>query len=345
MVLQEIVRSWADIYPFDELLLAVPAKQITALSGVPRGVTVVPTRLAIHPVINLFELPLIGWSQDVDAVIAQNFSSVHKRSFVFVHDAIFKSNPEWFTKKEKLYFWPILPAVRFAREVFTSTNTEALRISKYVSKAAPKITATGLSVPTTLFDAGKRPAAAVDPGKFILSVGRLNVRKNLSATIEGAINSGVLSTRFPIVVAGEASGRVSEPNSVITDAVAAGVVIFLGHVSDSELRWLYRNCALFCYLSLDEGFGLPPLEALTLDADVLASDLPVFHEVLGDSATYVDPQSVENIGKSIVHMLSRNGQYIERDDIDTSWSPVVERIRQRIEILIRTANASRSADA
>ena len=65
-----------------------------------------------------------------------------------------------------------------------------------------------------------------------------------------------------------------------------------------------ENCALFCFLSLGEGYGLPPVEAAYFGARVLVSDIPVFRENLGGAAEYVDPNDVSAISNAITDLLA-----------------------------------------
>ena len=58
---------------------------------------------------------------------------------------------------------------------------------------------------------------------------------------------------------------------------------------ERELAWLYANAALAVSLSLDEGFGMPATEAAHFDAPLVASDIPVFRETVGDYASFVPP--------------------------------------------------------
>src|SRR5205823_13487978 len=80
--------------------------------------------------------------------------------------------------------------------------------------------------------------------------------------------------------------------------------IALGYVSDEELVELYRRCAVFCYPSLGEGFGLPVLEAMALGAPVVTSGISSLPEVGGDAAEYVDPFDVESIAAGLRRVLS-----------------------------------------
>jgi glycosyltransferase involved in cell wall biosynthesis len=84
-----------------------------------------------------------------------------------------------------------------------------------------------------------------------------------------------------------------------TDAVKSqnGKIIFKTNVSDAELKTLYRNAQAFVFPSLMEGFGLPALEAIANNCPVIVSDIPVFHEILGNSATYFNPRSSNDLAK------------------------------------------------
>jgi len=72
-------------------------------------------------------------------------------------------------------------------------------------------------------------------------------------------------------------------------------VIFAGRLSDGEVKSLMQNCKAFIQPSLYEGFGLPPLEAMSVGADCLISDIPVFREIYKNSVWYFDPLDYEGI--------------------------------------------------
>ena len=78
----------------------------------------------------------------------------------------------------------------------------------------------------------------------------------------------------------------------------------LGYVSDAALAELYRRCAVFCYPSLGEGFGLPVLEAMAAGAAVITSKMSsLAPEVGGDAAEYVDPCDVASIADGLRRVL------------------------------------------
>lgn len=86
-------------------------------------------------------------------------------------------------------------------------------------------------------------------------------------------------------------------------------VKFLGFVEDNELAELYKNAKAFVFPSLAEGFGLPGLEAMAAGALVVCSDIPVFHEIYGDAATYFNPHDARDIAEKINELLHSNDTY------------------------------------
>ncbi len=66
-------------------------------------------------------------------------------------------------------------------------------------------------------------------------------------------------------------------------------IIFLGHISEGFMKYLMENCKALLFPSLEEGFGVPPLEALSLGTQVIVSDIPVMREIYKDTVHYIDP--------------------------------------------------------
>lgn len=93
---------------------------------------------------------------------------------------------------------------------------------------------------------------------------------------------------LPLVLVGETAAWAEElPDVLLT-----------GHVTDDELAAILTGAHALVFPSDDEGFGLPPIEALACGTPVVVSDLPVLREVLGDRATYVDPEDLEGLLKA-----------------------------------------------
>lgn len=87
-------------------------------------------------------------------------------------------------------------------------------------------------------------------------------------------------------------------------------VIPLGYVDDITLQWLYQNCFAFVYPSFFEGFGLPVLEAMTLGAPVITSNISSIPEIVGDAGILIDPSGERDLylamRKMVEHFEIRN---------------------------------------
>lgn len=73
---------------------------------------------------------------------------------------------------------------------------------------------------------------------------------------------------------------------------------------DSVLASLYKNATAFVYPSLYEGFGMPPLEAMSFDCPVVCSDRSSIPEVVGDAGEYFDPQNTKSIVEAITRVVN-----------------------------------------
>jgi glycosyltransferase involved in cell wall biosynthesis len=139
------------------------------------------------------------------------------------------------------------------------------------------------------------------PG-FVLAVGTLEPRKNLPRLIEAfAALPREAQDAHPLVVVG-ARGWQTGPTLAALRSLGDRCKR-VDRVSDAVLAELYRRCALFCYPSLAEGFGLPVLEAMAAGAAVITSNVSSLPEVGGDAVAYVDPHDPASIAGGIERLL------------------------------------------
>ena len=130
---------------------------------------------------------------------------------------------------------------------------------------------------------------------FVLSVGTREPRKNharLAVAFERL--PAEIRERHELVLVGDRGwgSSASPPGAHV-----------LGWVPDEDLAALYRACALFCYPSLHEGFGLPVAEAMSCGAAVAASNVSSLPEVARDAAAYFDPTTAESIAGTLEALL------------------------------------------
>ncbi|GAA1417351.1 glycosyltransferase family 1 protein [Agrococcus citreus] len=287
-VQRELILAWARAHPDDDLVVALPVGADAA--GLPPGAEVARSRVWPHAASNHWELPVLARRSRVDVTVCHNYAPASGDALVFVHDVMFEEHPEWFSRAERLYFQPMLPWATRAAAVATSSRTEAERMLRHAPALASPVV-TGLGVRPALDGPRERPAAVPEHGEFAVTVGRLNVRKNLETVMLAAARSERITPRTPLYVVGTAahSGVVSSIPARARPLLEDGRIVMLGAVPDAQLAWLYANASLTVSLSLDEGFGMPSVEAAHFSSPLLVSDIPVFRETVGDCATFVEP--------------------------------------------------------
>lgn len=341
-VMRSMVRTWLAEHPADAITLAVRAgDEETVRAEVGGGVRLLPLRSPVHGLAVALELPLVARRRRVPGVfVVHNFTPVAGRAVTFLHDVLFQEHPEWFTRRERLYFAAMPWLARRARAVVTSSRTEQGRIRRHNPRLAV-VEAVGLTVHDDLVAARpERPAlpGALDLDRgFFLTVARLNIRKNLQLVIDACDDPRVRALGLPVLVVGESSGRAAAASPAVARLEREGRVHFTGFVSTAQLRWLYANAAAFVCTSLDEGFGLPPVEAATFGCPVVVTDAPVFRETMGTAAAYVDPADAAQLAATMVDAVA--GRTPKPAEVPaTTWPAIVARLRE-----IAAAAAERSA--
>ncbi|MBW2059619.1 MAG: glycosyltransferase family 4 protein, partial [Deltaproteobacteria bacterium] len=138
---------------------------------------------------------------------------------------------------------------------------------------------------------------------YLLYVGTLEPRKNLIRLVKATALLWEQGLKYPLIMAGR-KGWLYQGLFDLIDSLGLGDhVRFLGHVSQDGLSSLYRNAEVFVYPSVYEGFGLPPLEAMSCGTPVVVSNRSSLPEVCGDAACYVDPFDEGDMARGILSVL------------------------------------------
>jgi len=144
-------------------------------------------------------------------------------------------------------------------------------------------------------------------GNYFLYVGNRKRHKNLGRVIEAL--SKIDGKNIKFVIAGQKDGAgPDEIETQVKDLNLENKVLFFVNPSDEVLASLYKGARFLIQPSLIEGFGLPPLEALSLGTPVLLSDIPIFREIYEDAAEYFDPLSVDDIARKIVKWCDEDAE-------------------------------------
>jgi glycosyltransferase involved in cell wall biosynthesis len=228
-----------------------------------------------------------------------------------IHDVSFISHPEWFSRAFRLFYGPYIRRMaKTAGVIFTDSQFSRQEINSRLDLSGQKTHVAYPGLPREIMELAAREYRNPH-GDYILTVSSLDPRKNIGRLVEAFAKLSLPDTKLivvgapnPLVFSGTGLGR----------GMAKGQnVVFKGYVPDQELVALYKNARLFVYLSLYEGFGFPPLEAMACGCPVLVSNRASLPEVCGPSAEYVDPLSVEDITRKILFLLEQDRERITRD--------------------------------
>ena len=145
------------------------------------------------------------------------------------------------------------------------------------------------------------------PERYLLAVGSDNPNKNQAALVAAfAAFAAFAGSRggqaVKLVMVGGADPRVFAGQSQHNHGAEADIVR-TGPLDDSALKALYQHAAGLIFPSLYEGFGLPPLEAMSCGCPVAASDAAAIPEVCGGAALYFDPSSVDQIACAMKDLI------------------------------------------
>ena len=198
-------------------------------------------------------------------------------------------------------------AVAAADQVVAVSEASADDIRQTLGVPAEKVTVV-LEAPDPHF--APQPEAAVEaarlrlalPPAYALYFGSNKPHKNLPRLVT-AYASLPAADRVPLVVAGHWDRRYPEARQ--RAAARPGRTHLIGPVPETDLPALYSGAQFFIFPSLDEGFGLPVLEAMACGTPVLCADIPVLREVAGEAALYFDPRQTEAMAAALEQALTQ----------------------------------------
>jgi glycosyltransferase involved in cell wall biosynthesis len=182
--------------------------------------------------------------------------------------------------------------------IFTPSQAAADALAKYVRTAEFVVT------PIPLSDAWFEPA---DPrsspvqAKYLLYLGNVKRHKNLSALLD-AYTEVQQDIPQKLVIAGSGASVKMLDERIHAQAARLGPrVDMIGRLEFGELRSLVAAADLLVMPSLNEGAGLPPLEAMASHTAVLSSSIPSLRETCGSGADYFDPHDRSELARLIRH--------------------------------------------
>ncbi len=215
---------------------------------------------------------------------------------VAIHDCIqerFPQNADSIKRKiiRKLYLYRVKCNLKKAKEIITVSNSskeDLIYLYRLNDKAINVIPNSWQH-----YDCIKPELAVIErlnlSGKqYFFALGSRFYHKNIKWIVEAA-KQNMQST---FVVTGEKKFSGTEP---FTEDEVTSNIIFTGYLTDEEIKALMIKCKAFIQPSLCEGFGIPPMEAMSCGTKCILSTAPALPEIYGDSVWYIDPLDYDHI--------------------------------------------------
>ena len=289
--------------PEDDVRILIPSNAKTVPEY--KNIKMIQTNKALKsfPLWDLFEFG--SWCRRLKAT-GINFSNTaplgRRCGLSFIHDIYAVDFPQDFTsKKEKLVrLYSCFNYKNIAKNAKTVLTVS--EFSKRQIKNVYKIPDSKIKVIPNGWEhfnsITEEPFIDSDgflkPKSYFFTLGSLQKRKNLGWIAKYAKNHP--EEKFAIsgkAVSGFVSNDISELKSLPN-------VKLLGYVTDSQVKWLMKNCKAFVFPSYYEGFGIPPLEALSVGSRIITGNAASLCEIYKNTAVYIDPKNTEyNLSKMI----------------------------------------------
>lgn len=177
---------------------------------------------------------------------------------------------------------------------FTATQVEALL---NVPREKLRVIHHGVHAPAEL-----PPPESREP--IVLSVGSIQKRKNTARLVEAFEQT---RPGWKLVLAGAAGFEAENIAARISRSPRAADIQVTGYVTNAALQALYRRASLFAFPSLDEGFGIPVIEAMAWGIPVITSDRSALAEISGEAALHVNPNSVDELAQALQTLMDQPG--------------------------------------
>ncbi|RZK16536.1 MAG: glycosyltransferase family 1 protein, partial [Pedobacter sp.] len=260
-------------------------------------------------------LPFLSVINHCDIVFCTDFFvpyiNINFKTIPVFHDAFFWEYPEHYNKYWlKIFHHLGVKAAQKSPYVIAPTVYAKNRIAHFSTLDADKIVVIS-EAPKTLSQNKVLSTGTINlkTEKFFLHIGTFEKRKNLSCLVEALHSLHCQGyTNYSLVLCGQFSPKNDMDGSTeILNAIQkynlADYVIMPGYVSDNDLSWFYSNADLYLFPSLNEGFGLPILEAFQHFLPVIVANNTCLPEVGANAVLTFDPYDVDDLVSKIKSII------------------------------------------
>jgi glycosyltransferase involved in cell wall biosynthesis len=261
-----------------------------------------------------------------------------------IHDILFEKYPEYFSPlfnlRSKIF---IRASAKKSAHVFTVSEYSKRELVATYNLDEENVTVINNGVDINrfkpdIFLGNSLEKRGIEPG-YVLTVGRLEPRKNHKAIIEAYALAGADLPR--LVIVGQRDFKYKEIFELVEKYKLKDKVIFLDDVTDDELPEVYRGAKIFLYPSWAEGFGVPPLEAMASGVPVICSNSTALPEVVGEAGLLCPPQDPPELLRKMKSVLvdptlqqEMRGRGLRRANMFT-WEAAAGKMLEGYEAVLR----------
>lgn len=272
----------------------------------------IPTATPIYSIKEQWEVMRIARRGDLLHCTHYNIPYFHTgRMVVTIHDLTHLTHPEFLPNRLAYYYarFMLNAAAQRARQVITVSQFSKQSICKILGVPEEKVHVIPFGLPRRLLESTPPDVAQIDRLRitrpYILFVGLLKPHKNVQGLLRAfASLAQQLQHSHRLVIAGKRDSYYPTLRRLSDELQLHDRVQFTGQVSDEELHALYAGAEAFVLPSLNEGFGLPVLEAMSYGVPVIVSNTSSLPEVAGDAGVLVDPTDHRSIARGIERVIS-----------------------------------------
>jgi glycosyltransferase involved in cell wall biosynthesis len=259
-----------------------------------------------------------------------------------IHDANHLAFPDQYTSAHALYYRTVVRrALNRASAVLVPSQFAAKELIERLGADERRIHVTPLGVTPPPSATTERIAAVRArlglPQRYVLYLGNFKPHKNLPMLLRAA---RAFAREVPVVLVGGRPEAIGRP---LDEARREGLVIHVvPSLDDTDLWPLVAGASVFAFPSRYEGFGLPPLEAMSIGVPVVTTNAGSLPEVVGSAAPTLDPDDADGFGAAIAAILSDHALAAARSEKGRqqasrfSWEACADRTAE----LLRAAGAA-----
>jgi glycosyltransferase involved in cell wall biosynthesis len=229
-----------------------------------------------------------------------------KNSIITIHDLGYFRYPQYLKKITFFYLKSIIKrSIKKANFIITISETSKKEIINLFKVAEEKIIRVYEDSTLSEVALPKNRGPIVD-FPYFLYVGERRPHKNLENLIEAfALFKNKNASDVKLVLVGKDHGSYSEKLiSLINKLDLKKEVFILNSVDDEKLYYYYCHAKALILISFYEGFGLPLVEAMKLDVPIIASNISIMQEIVGDSGLLVDPNNINDIANKMKILIN-----------------------------------------